>query len=219
MTVPSIAASQWWFSAIAICGPANGLRFGFLALGLGISWDGTEGEGGTHLPSPGLGPQILPICVFDSGHADGDVPRDSVPETWMYMRKRGTEVRMGVDGTQECSNASNNVTSDECTLMLALRMAPSQRSNVVLAFSTNRFTLKSGLSSSRTSSHGNIIIRVVVGCVLIVFSALMLRTTRMRYSTAVDGKPDLEDREQFLNSWKIPLNTPQEPVKVKRGSI
>jgi hypothetical protein len=50
----------------------------------------------------------------------------------------------------------------------------------VLTFSMNCFTLKSGLSSSRTSSHGNILILVVVGCVHIVFSVLMFGTARMR---------------------------------------
>jgi hypothetical protein len=49
-------------------------------------------------------------------------------------------------------------------------MAPSQRSNVVLALSTNRFTLKSAILSSCTSSHGNIIILVVVGWISFLYA-------------------------------------------------
>ncbi|KAJ7872103.1 hypothetical protein B0H13DRAFT_2280302 [Mycena leptocephala] len=70
----------------ATCGPANGLRFGFLALGLGISREGMrqDGTGRGRLHRGGVvcisGPRssVLPICVSDSGHADGDVPRDFV---------------------------------------------------------------------------------------------------------------------------------------------
>ncbi|KAJ7854129.1 hypothetical protein B0H13DRAFT_1903771 [Mycena leptocephala] len=91
----SIAASRWWFSAIAVsnwiatCGLANGLRSGFLALGLGIGRDRTgweedvSTEGGTHLWS----------SVFQIYHT-GMCLATLVPETWMYRRKRGTAVRM-----------------------------------------------------------------------------------------------------------------------------
>ncbi|KAJ7912768.1 hypothetical protein B0H13DRAFT_527999 [Mycena leptocephala] len=51
-----------------------------------------RGRGGIHFR-----PSVLPICLSDSGHADGDVPRESVPEAWIYRQKRETEVQMGVD--------------------------------------------------------------------------------------------------------------------------
>ncbi|KAJ7879887.1 hypothetical protein B0H13DRAFT_2278789 [Mycena leptocephala] len=98
-SVSGEGARLWLWLACSRCWPAKDCVSAFLPFGLEFR-DGTEGEGGTHLPSPGLGPQILPICVFDSGHADGDVPHDSVPDTWMYRRKRGAAVRMGVDGRQ-----------------------------------------------------------------------------------------------------------------------
>jgi hypothetical protein len=66
----------------------------------GTRQDGTGGgcdvstEGGTLLRSSVLPVHPSPICVSDSGHADGDGPRDSIPETWIYGQKRETEARM-----------------------------------------------------------------------------------------------------------------------------
>ncbi|KAJ7912781.1 hypothetical protein B0H13DRAFT_528119 [Mycena leptocephala] len=67
-----------------------------------LGWDGMRQDGmgggrlhrewgGTHLRSSVLPIYPSLICVSDSGHADGDVPRDSVPETWMHRQKGETD--------------------------------------------------------------------------------------------------------------------------------
>jgi hypothetical protein len=42
-SVSGEGARIWLWIACSKCGPANGLHFGFLALGLGIDWDGMGG--------------------------------------------------------------------------------------------------------------------------------------------------------------------------------
>ncbi|KAJ7910167.1 hypothetical protein B0H13DRAFT_2488167 [Mycena leptocephala] len=119
--VSSPAASQRWFSVVALnhiqltsswIATERGVGFGLLVRGAvlrtgcvsaflplgGTGRDETGWEGRRTSPPRVewyiLSPPNPPL------HADGDVLRDSVPETWMYRQESGTEVRMGVDGTQ-----------------------------------------------------------------------------------------------------------------------